>query len=1122
MEKKRTIILSYAFILLLFSAFFLFSKTGFNVSPTGFSIYQEQSTSGTDTYIRQGSDNNYATQPTLKIGKNLAGVEFRSLIKFDLSSIPQGDTITNSVMSLYLSSATNTNNITADIYLISNPWINSEVGWNNRNSLTPWDSSGGDYSTKITSLQISNTPAWYNFTITTAVRNWITSGNENLGIIILSPDATTGNSVDFASSDNPDTSKVPSILVDYTSNAPPQIDSISADSSLSSPKQIGQSITFTINWTDLEGNSAEIFICNSSDITTSGCSQKTFCSTSSSTSPSQCSYTTQTSDNRTTQFFAAACDAGNCSSISESSFYVNHLPSIKIVQPNGGETLNQSQGNYSIKFNSSDSDNDALTAKLYYGSSQFSTENLISSLNLASYCTPVKNNCTYSWNSLGIYGTYYLTIIINDSFSTSQNSSSSSFNVRSLIDTTPPQIESQSIGSDIFSGKNSTISAEIIEPNINTVWAVINTTSETIVILTNHSGIFEGNFIAGVIGNYQFKVYANDTIGNLNDSMSWQEFNIRKPQALSQNELSPPIALPYNTIQITTELNATDSLKNVYAYLNLPSGFSLVSGYSQNNYLGNFSLGETKKATWLITTPLTESSYTLNATYTDAYSNSWNSSNMALQVTSAVGGYSLALSGYPETTVNKPYYAEASFTQSSVYVNPDSIKVSLYDPIGNLVIGPIAMSLKQTGNYNYTYNVPAGATAGLWQTIVNASKNSVNYISGQYWNLVGALFDVANVTVINSNVNSLDISVDTVNKGQGEADLTLQWNLTRVDNGQLLASDAETFAVSQSTITKHYYPKTDYIGQVKMTFLGRYSTTETAGAYTIFSTTPAETPITPPITGGSTGGGGGGPIIQTPISAPLMNISFDNNITLTKNIEKIIILKIINSGNTTLNNLILQITGINPEDYSISPSSILSITQGNSAEFKIKFLISDLQGEQDLSITIKSDEASKTINLKLNVLSMSDYFAQQLAQIYSRINLLMPKANDNQKQELSICKQTADSANQSLQKEEFINTQNFVKEADTCVSNVEDEINNVKSLPFTGIKMADYWVWIITWGLIALLIVVLIAIVYILWKKIGVASFIRNEGSVLPQEKPKLERDFINKKIKDIQEELDR
>jgi hypothetical protein len=70
--------------------------------------------------------------------------------------------------------------------------------------------------------------------------------------------------------------------------------------------------------------------------------------------------------------------------------------------------------------------------------------------------------------------------------------------------------------------------------------------------------------------------------------------------------------------------------------------------------------------------------------------------------------------------------------------------------------------------------------------------------------------------------------------------------------------------------------------------------------------------------------------------------------------------------------------------------------------------------------------------------------------------------------------------------------------------------------------MADYWVWIITWGLIALLIVVLIAIVYILWKKIGVASFIRNEGSVLPQEKPRLERDFINKKIKDIQEELDR
>ena len=88
--------------------------------------------------------------------------------------------------------------------------------------------------------------------------------------------------------------------------------------------------------------------------------------------------------------------------------------------------------------------------------------------------------------------------------------------------------------------------------------------------------------------------------------------------------------------------------------------------------------------------------------------------------------------------------------------------------------------------------------------------------------LIGALFDVRDITILNSNVNQLNISVLTVNVGNAPTDLTLVWNLTRVDTGQTLDTGEDTFAVSSTPVIRYASPSTTYVGQVKITFIGYY------------------------------------------------------------------------------------------------------------------------------------------------------------------------------------------------------------------------------------------------------------------------------------------------------------
>ena len=982
MEKRREIFIVVGLIFLITFFSFIIYHSDFR-SITGFAIFTSQPnvTEGKDTYLWELISENYYTASELRFGTAalLGGREYRSLLYFNLSEVPSNYTVISADLSIYISDTEN-NNITVNVYRLTSNWTEDEATWYAMNSTTNWTIAGGDYHSQIfNSSVVTNETGWVNFSIDLLARNWINGTYENLGLMLYAPGTTPGDWKGFYSSNyTTNTSRIPKLTIEHVSNAAPSINSIESDSLQASPAQIGDDVTFTLNWTDLESDNARIYICNSSNITfASGCEDTTFCSTSlAATNPATCSYTTLITDNRTTSFWAATCDAASCSSASaENYFYVNHDPAISLTQPNGGETVNQSEGNYSTLFSVNDTDSDNLTATIYYGETSGSTTNtIISNINLSDYCTDADsdtattNTCNYSWNSIGVYGTYYMTIVINDSYSTTNDTSDATFDVRSIIDLEAPQITSTSIDSNIYSGKTTTINATITDDNIITAWATLNHTSTNASMTNTSATAFTTTFVAPAIGTYEYKVYATDQLANLNDSLTAQAFTVTKPNATAQNTQAPSVALPYHTIMVTSELNATDAVKGVYAYLNVPSGFTFLNDYPQNKNLGDFTTGQIQNATWFLAVPITEATYNLNVTYTDDYSNQWESSTVQIQVTSAIsGGYVLDVSGYPEVETSGTYYVESKFKQDGTYTAPDSAIIRIYDALGNLVVGPVAMTQESTGQHNYTYTVGASAAEGQWESIINITRASTSYFANHFWKVVGGPFDVRNITVLNSSINNLIINVTTENTGGANKDLTLQWNLTKESDGTLLHSGADTFMVpASSTRLWTVTPTTTFVGQVRITMIGYYSETEKAGAYKVFSTTTTglycgdgtcnngETCSTCPedcgvcVTPTTPSGGGGGTTVPIVAGAQLIFQNLPETIEIATGIEKIVAFTVNNTGTTGITNLVLSFGNLETKYYVITPLTIDSLDAGETKQFFVKFLIEDFSGSRDI------------------------------------------------------------------------------------------------------------------------------------------------------------------------------
>ena len=200
---------------------------------------QPDETAGIDTYINFGSPTfNYGVSTILMVGQ-VVNERRRSLLRFDISSIPAGATITSAILRLYCTAeSTSTNmDVWASRSLVD--WFEgSQNGaapsggqdgstWNlrNANGSVAWAGGAGgaanaDWVTTggFTGGTVSITAAstFFDWNVTADVQGFYSGSLTNRGWWVASQSISTGENKTFASSSHSTALERPQLIIDYT------------------------------------------------------------------------------------------------------------------------------------------------------------------------------------------------------------------------------------------------------------------------------------------------------------------------------------------------------------------------------------------------------------------------------------------------------------------------------------------------------------------------------------------------------------------------------------------------------------------------------------------------------------------------------------------------------------------------------------------------------------------------------------------------------------------------------------------------------------------------------------------------------------------------------------------
>jgi len=140
-----------------------------------------------DAYIWEKSpDTNYGSDTYLELGGKFGKAQ-RSIIRFDLSSLPAGSTVTSAKLYLYFYAATGSPNFNIGAHRVNHGapnyetgWTEAGVTWNKYDGTNNWGTAGGDFNAAATdTIYVPySTKGWYSWDVTSDCdaleeRSWI-------------------------------------------------------------------------------------------------------------------------------------------------------------------------------------------------------------------------------------------------------------------------------------------------------------------------------------------------------------------------------------------------------------------------------------------------------------------------------------------------------------------------------------------------------------------------------------------------------------------------------------------------------------------------------------------------------------------------------------------------------------------------------------------------------------------------------------------------------------------------------------------------------------------------------------------------------------------------------------
>lgn len=188
-------------------------------------VSQPDATAGIDAFIEQESPTtNTGTNNTLNVGEtNLAVFTDRSLIKFDISSIPSNYVSATATLSLYIALDRSGNARTFRLYRLKRNWVESQVTWVRYSTGNNWQTAGAFGAldceqTDVSSLDFTSTEvvdSAKNFIISnSSVNEYINGTTANYGWLIKA-DTELDDRYNFHSSDATTSTLRPKLVIDY-------------------------------------------------------------------------------------------------------------------------------------------------------------------------------------------------------------------------------------------------------------------------------------------------------------------------------------------------------------------------------------------------------------------------------------------------------------------------------------------------------------------------------------------------------------------------------------------------------------------------------------------------------------------------------------------------------------------------------------------------------------------------------------------------------------------------------------------------------------------------------------------------------------------------------------------
>ncbi|CAG1006953.1 Spore coat protein A [Phycisphaerales bacterium] len=195
-----------------------------------------QAAADTSIYEESGALSN-GMGDSLFAGKNMGNFARRALVRFDLSGIPAGSTVTDATLTLHLS-RTSSDEFHVHAHRLTSSWgEGASIGDGNGGGGGPaqtddatwmfnhyfssmWTTQGGDFVALPSAMAIVGFNfgpyTWNDPSLTADVQAWVNSPALNQGWILLGDETTSPTSKRFNSRQHPDEAKRPTLTVTFT------------------------------------------------------------------------------------------------------------------------------------------------------------------------------------------------------------------------------------------------------------------------------------------------------------------------------------------------------------------------------------------------------------------------------------------------------------------------------------------------------------------------------------------------------------------------------------------------------------------------------------------------------------------------------------------------------------------------------------------------------------------------------------------------------------------------------------------------------------------------------------------------------------------------------------------